>query len=227
MRRHAGETSGFNAPVGPDAIDQRKPSADLVLRDLEHTSLLVEGARSDLRRVRVDRNRRQAFHRRHIAQVLAEARLVDCKIIIERQQHGRNYAVGNIRRVTRHSPSSSDRRFHARFRLASIAEFHGKTIGRRPHSSCTFLQRFYRQPPNRPGNADGPDDLATEIAHRQCRTSDLRIELPVIHGNAGPPHLDDLASQQIRRGNRFRRMRPAVRRASGIARTDPASVRQA
>ena len=96
LRRHAGEPRGLDAAVGPDAVDQRQPGADLVLRDVEHALLLVEGAGGDFGRMRVDGDGGQAFDRRHVAQVLAEVRLVDRQIVVERQQHGRNDAVRNI-----------------------------------------------------------------------------------------------------------------------------------
>jgi hypothetical protein len=44
LLRHAGNTRGFKAAVGPYAVDDRQPTADLVLRDVEDTALLVEGA---------------------------------------------------------------------------------------------------------------------------------------------------------------------------------------
>jgi hypothetical protein len=48
--------------------------------------------------------------------MFAETRFVDCKIVIEWQQNGRDHAVGNMSRVPGHSPpSSSDRCCHARF----------------------------------------------------------------------------------------------------------------
>jgi len=64
----------------------------------------------------VDRDGRQTFDRCHVAQMFAETRFVDCKIVIEWQQNGRDHAVGNMSRVPGHSPpSSSDRCCHARF----------------------------------------------------------------------------------------------------------------
>ena len=36
----------------------------------------------------VDRDGRQTFDRRHVAQMFAETRFVDCKIVIEWQQNG-------------------------------------------------------------------------------------------------------------------------------------------
>src|SRR5215475_5392955 len=104
LRRHAGEARGLDAAVGPDAVDQWKPGANLVLRDIQHKLLLVEGAGRDLRRMGIDRERREALDRRHIAQVPAEARLVDRKVILERQEHRRNNALRYIRRVPWHRP---------------------------------------------------------------------------------------------------------------------------
>ena len=96
VRRHAREPRGFEAAVGPDAVDDRQPGPDLVLRDVEHAALLVEAAGGDLGRMRVDGDGRQAFDRRHVAQMLAEARLVDGEIVVERQQHRRDHAVRDI-----------------------------------------------------------------------------------------------------------------------------------
>ena len=69
-------------------------AADLVLRNREHAPLLLEGAGGDLGRMGVDGDGGDAGRRRHVAQMLAETRLVDGEIGIERQQHGRDDAVG-------------------------------------------------------------------------------------------------------------------------------------
>ena len=52
--------------------------------------------------MRVDGDRGKPFDRRDVAQVAAEALFVDREIVVERQQHGRNDAVGNVMRVTGH-----------------------------------------------------------------------------------------------------------------------------
>ena len=70
--------------------------------DIEHAPLLIEAAGGDLGRMRVDGDGGQPLDRRHVAQVAAEALLVDREIVVERQQHGRNDAVGNVMRVTGH-----------------------------------------------------------------------------------------------------------------------------
>src|SRR5262249_47697539 len=85
LRRHARKPRRLVAAVGPDAIDQRKFRADFLLRNLEYTPLFVEGTRADLRRMRVNGNRRKPFDRRHVAQMLAEALFVDREIVVERQ----------------------------------------------------------------------------------------------------------------------------------------------
>ena len=54
--------------------------------------------------MRVDGDGGQAFDRRDVAQMLAEACLVDRQIVVERQQHRRNHAVGNISLPLRHEP---------------------------------------------------------------------------------------------------------------------------
>ena len=71
-------------------------AADLVLRDLQHAALLLEGAGGDLGGMRVDGDGGDAAGGGHVAQVLAEARLVDGQVRIEGQQHGRDDAVGNV-----------------------------------------------------------------------------------------------------------------------------------
>ena len=103
LGRHARNARRLEAAVGPDAVDDRQAVADLVLRDLEHAALLLERAGGDLGRVRVDGDRRDAGRRRHVAQMLAEARLVDGEIGIERQQHRRDDAVRNVALVPGHS----------------------------------------------------------------------------------------------------------------------------
>jgi hypothetical protein len=102
------DARGFDAPVRPDAVHQRQARADLILRDIEHTLLFVECARSDFGRVCVDGDRRQALDRSHIAQVPAEACLVDREIVVERQEHCRNHAVRNISLPLCHEPSPSE-----------------------------------------------------------------------------------------------------------------------
>ena len=107
LLRHAGDAGGFEAAVGPHAVDDRQPAADLVLRDVEHAALFVEAAGGDLGRMGVDGDGGKARGRRHVAQVLAEARLVDRQIVRERQEDGRNDAVRHIVGVTGHRNFSS------------------------------------------------------------------------------------------------------------------------
>src|ERR1700755_1103880 len=52
--------------------------------------------------MRVQRDGREAIHLRDIAQMLAEVRFVDGEIVLERQQHRRNDAVGDKARVPWH-----------------------------------------------------------------------------------------------------------------------------
>jgi hypothetical protein len=102
LGRHAGDPRRFQAAVGPHAVDDRQPPADLVLRDVEHPALLVECAGGDFRGVGVDGDGGNALGGRHVAQVTAEALLVDRKVIVERQQHGRDDAVRDVLGVTGH-----------------------------------------------------------------------------------------------------------------------------
>ncbi len=95
---------GLDAAVGPDTVDDRQAGADLVLGDVEHALLLVEGAGGDFGRMRVDGDGGKTFDRRHIAQMLAEIRLVDRKIVLERQQHRRDDAVGDVAFMAGHVP---------------------------------------------------------------------------------------------------------------------------
>ena len=103
--RHAGDARRFQAAVGPDAVDDRQPAADLVPGDVEDAALLLEGAGRDLGRMGVDGDRREAGRRRDVAQVLAEALLVDRKVVGERQQDRRNDALRDIIGVTGTRPS--------------------------------------------------------------------------------------------------------------------------
>ena len=41
-RCHFGDTRRFEAAIRPDAVHQRQPVADLVLRNVEHAALFVE-----------------------------------------------------------------------------------------------------------------------------------------------------------------------------------------
>ena len=77
LRRHARDARGLDAAVGPDAIDERQPRADFILRDIENALLLIEGAGGHFGRMRIDGDGRKTFDRRDVAQMLAEAWLVD------------------------------------------------------------------------------------------------------------------------------------------------------
>ena len=76
-------TSGSRAPISSAC-------------DVEHRALFVERARGDFGRVGVDGDGRDAVGRRDVAQMLAERRLIDCEIVVERQEHGRTDAVRDI-----------------------------------------------------------------------------------------------------------------------------------
>src|SRR5262249_36235448 len=71
---------------------------------------LVEAAGGDLGRMRVDGDGGKALRRRDVAQMTAEALLVDREIVVERQQHGRDDAVGDELGVTGHCRLLSGRR---------------------------------------------------------------------------------------------------------------------
>ena len=64
---HAPDARSLNAAVRPDAVDEGKPIADLVLRQVEDALLLVEAAGGNLRGMRVHGNGRKPLGRRHIA----------------------------------------------------------------------------------------------------------------------------------------------------------------
>ena len=83
------------------AID-RQPVADLVQGEVEHPALLVEGAGMHLGGMRVGGDRGEPAHRRDIAQMLAEGRLVDGEILVEGQQAGGNDARRNEIAEARH-----------------------------------------------------------------------------------------------------------------------------
>ena len=84
----------------PLTIGSRPPISSL--RDLEHAALLVEAAGGDLGRMGIDGDGREALGRRDVAQMLAEALLVDRQVVLERQQDGRNDAVRHIMGVAGH-----------------------------------------------------------------------------------------------------------------------------
>jgi hypothetical protein len=86
----------LEAAVRPDPIDEWQPRTDLVACDFQHPALFVERARGDFGRVGVDGDGRDAVGRRNVAQMLAERRLIDCEIVVERQEHGRTDAVRDI-----------------------------------------------------------------------------------------------------------------------------------
>jgi hypothetical protein len=81
---HARDARCFEAAVGPDAVDDRQPAADLVPRDVEHPALLIEGAGGDFRRMGIDGDRGEVRGLRDIAKMFAEAALVDRKVFRKR-----------------------------------------------------------------------------------------------------------------------------------------------
>jgi hypothetical protein len=101
-RRHASDTRGLDAAVGPDAVDDRQFRTDFILRNVEDAALLVEGAGRNFSRMGVDGDRGQALDGGDIAQMLAEVDLVDRQVVLERQQHRRNDAVGDVIYVPGH-----------------------------------------------------------------------------------------------------------------------------
>src|ERR1700721_2972545 len=60
--------------------------------------------------MRVDGNGREPLGGGHIAQMTAEAALIDGEIVIEGEQHGRNDTVRNVVRMSGHFSYSSKRR---------------------------------------------------------------------------------------------------------------------
>ncbi len=76
--------------------------ADLVLRDVEHAALFLESAGGDFGGMRIDGKRRKAFDGGDITQMLAEIRLVDRQVVLERQQYRRDHAMRDIVRVPCH-----------------------------------------------------------------------------------------------------------------------------
>jgi hypothetical protein len=106
--RHAGDAGGLDAAVRPHAAHEREPLADLVLRHLEHPALLIEAARGDLGGMRVDGDGRKTLGRRYVAQMAAEAALIDGEVVVEREQHGRDDTVRDVVRMSRHLVSPRD-----------------------------------------------------------------------------------------------------------------------
>ncbi len=106
---HASDPRSLKAAISPDAINQRELSTDLVLGDIQHPALLLESAGGDLGRMGIDGNRGQVRNRSDVAQVFAEAFLVDRKVIEKRQQDRRNNAVGQVMGVAGHPGLSCGR----------------------------------------------------------------------------------------------------------------------
>src|SRR6185503_628860 len=94
---HFRDPRRLEAAVGVDAVDDRQ-IAQFILRHPQDPPLLVEAAGGDLRCVRVDRDRRDPFDRRHVAQVPAVRYLVDRQVVVKRQEHGRDDPGGNVHR---------------------------------------------------------------------------------------------------------------------------------
>ena len=158
-------TSGSLAPISSCAISSTRRCSSKVQ---EATS--VECALM----VMAERPSTAATSRR----CLRKFGLVDRQIVLERQQHGRNDAVRDVIVCGLASVSSLFRGSH----IASIAEFGRKAIGGSAHRARAFLQGLDRQPPDRPGNADGADDLPGKIAHRQRHAAQFGVEFAVVDG---------------------------------------------
>ena len=128
--RHARDPRRLDAAVGPDAVDDGETLADLVLRDGEHAPLLIEAAGGDLGRMGVDGDGGEALHRGDVAQMAAEALLVDREIVVERQQHGRDDAVRDVVGMTGHL-GLLGRRLRGCARVSNVAIY---TTGDEAHS---------------------------------------------------------------------------------------------
>ena len=72
--------------------------------------------------MRVDCDGGQALHRGDIAQMGAEARLVDREIVVERQQHGRDDALGYEIRMAAHVSSPPVQTTGTRFAATAAGE---------------------------------------------------------------------------------------------------------
>src|SRR5581483_1855697 len=84
---------------------------------------------------------------------------------------------------------------------AGKPEFRRQPVGSRAHKARTLVQSLDRQPPDRPRNTDGTDDLPAEIADGDGDAAHLGVEFTVVDGKAGAPHLGNLTPQGLRRGN--------------------------
>ena len=105
LRRHAGDARRLEAAVGPDAVDDRQPSpiSSCAISSTRRCSSKVQEATSVECALTVMAE--MPARRRHVAQVLAEARLVDRKVVMERQEDGGDDAVRDVGLVTRHRSS--------------------------------------------------------------------------------------------------------------------------
>ena len=79
--------------------------------------------------MRVDRDRRQSLHRGDVAQVSAEARLVDREIVVERQQHRRDHTLRHEIRMAAHVSSPSA--LFLSFSVVSFSVVPGRRFNRR------------------------------------------------------------------------------------------------
>jgi hypothetical protein len=97
-----GDACSLQTPIGPDAVHDRQPIAHLFGSDLHDPALLVEGAGCDLGRMRIHGDGRKAFRSGDVAQMGAEALLVDGEVVIERQQQRRDDSSRNVGGMARH-----------------------------------------------------------------------------------------------------------------------------
>jgi hypothetical protein len=97
----------LQAAVGPDAVNDRQSVTCFLSSDFHDAPLFFAGARGDLGRVRVDRDRRKPLHRRDVAQMRPETGLVDREILVERQQHRRYHTLRHEIGMAAHLSSPS------------------------------------------------------------------------------------------------------------------------
>ncbi len=90
--RPPGDPRRLEAAVRPDSVHDGQAVAHFLGGNLHHPALLLEGAGRHLGRMGIHGDGCEALGRSDIAQMGAEALLVDRKVVLERQQHRRDDA---------------------------------------------------------------------------------------------------------------------------------------
>src|SRR5262249_58354219 len=111
----------------------------------------------------------------------------------------------STRKMTVRSPGGRSRQAFKTRALAALrlrealgAQFVRQAVGRSAHELGVALQGLVGQPPDRAGNAERADDLASEIHHRDCDTAHFGVEFAIVEGDSGAPDFLDLLQEHGR-----------------------------